>query len=111
MDKKAKKSPTQRRPRARALKMARPRPPFLNMEVSVGGAPARPRWCARATPFRNAQDKDLERPRVDGRTHLNEGYFVDFTFPGHGPSISQAQFDLYGGGTAEAHHTFSHFSL
>ncbi|MED6175428.1 hypothetical protein PIB30_078226, partial [Stylosanthes scabra] len=104
MDKKPKKSPTQRRLRARALKMARPRPPFLNMEVSVGGAPARPRWCARPTPFRNAQDKDLARPhdgdgarpRGDGRTHLNEGYFGNFTFPGHGPSISQPQFDLYG---------------
>ncbi|MED6160525.1 hypothetical protein PIB30_052186 [Stylosanthes scabra] len=73
MDKKPKKSPTQRQPRARALKMARPRPPFLNMEVSVGGAPARPRWCACAAPFRNAQDKDLASPRGDGRTHLNEG--------------------------------------
>ncbi|MED6172350.1 hypothetical protein PIB30_049264 [Stylosanthes scabra] len=109
MDKKPKKSPTQHRPRARALTMAHPRPPFLNMEVSVGGAPARPSWRTRATPFRNAQDKDLARPRGDGRTHLNEGYFGDFTFPGHGPSISQAQFDLYGGGTAEAQHTFSHF--
>ncbi|MED6209650.1 hypothetical protein PIB30_056783 [Stylosanthes scabra] len=96
--------------------MAHPRPPFLNMEVSVGGAPAQPRWCARATPYRNAQDKDLVRsrdgvvrPRGDDRTHLNEGYFGDFTFPGHVPSISQAQFDLYGGGTAEAQHTFSHF--
>ncbi|MED6172036.1 hypothetical protein PIB30_046424 [Stylosanthes scabra] len=104
-----KKSLTQRRLRARALKMARPRPPFLNMEVSVGGALAQPRWCARATPFRNAQDKDLTRPRGDDRIHLNEGYFGDFTFPGHGSSISQAQFDLYGGGTAEAQHTFSHF--
>ncbi|MED6225102.1 hypothetical protein PIB30_090520 [Stylosanthes scabra] len=28
--------------RWRALEMARPRPPFLNMEVSVGGAPAPP---------------------------------------------------------------------
>ncbi|MED6110141.1 hypothetical protein PIB30_040199 [Stylosanthes scabra] len=111
MDKKPKKSPTQRRPRARAraLKMARPRPPFLNMKVSVGGAPARSRWCASATLFRNAQDKDLARPRGDARTHLNEGYFGDFTFLGHGPSISQAQFDLYEGGIAEPQHTFSHF--
>ncbi|MED6182646.1 hypothetical protein PIB30_030497 [Stylosanthes scabra] len=52
---------------------ARLHPPFLNMEVFIGGAPARPRWCAHATPFRNAQDKDLARPRGDGRTHLNEG--------------------------------------
>ncbi|MED6186815.1 hypothetical protein PIB30_070340 [Stylosanthes scabra] len=79
------------------------------MEVFDGGAPARPRWCARATPFRNVQDTDLTRPRDDDRTHLNEGYFGNFTFPGHGPSISQAQFDLYGGGTTEAQHTFSHF--
>ncbi|MED6145132.1 hypothetical protein PIB30_022130, partial [Stylosanthes scabra] len=56
---KAKKSPTQRRPRARALKMVRPRPPFLNMEVSVGGAPAPP-------PFHNAQDKDIARPGDGG---------------------------------------------
>ncbi|MED6186693.1 hypothetical protein PIB30_069220, partial [Stylosanthes scabra] len=103
MNKKPKKSPTQRRPCARALKMARPRPPFLNMEVSVGGPPARSRWRVRATPFRNAQDKDLARPRDgDGapvrrwQIHLNEGYFGDFTFSGHGPSIFQAQFDLYG---------------
>ncbi|MED6208139.1 hypothetical protein PIB30_042403 [Stylosanthes scabra] len=116
MDKKPKKSPTQRRPRARALKMARPRPPFLNMEVSVGGMPAQPRWRARATPFRNDQDKDLARPRDWGgaparrrQIHLNEGYFGDFTFPGHDPSIFQAQFDLYGGGTAGAQHRFSHF--
>ncbi|MED6160908.1 hypothetical protein PIB30_055647 [Stylosanthes scabra] len=116
MDKKPKKSQTQYQPRARALKMARPRPPFLNMEVSVGGAPARPRWHARATLFRNDQDKDLARPRNgvgaparQRQIHLNEGYFGDFTFPGHGPSIFQAQFDLYGGGTAEAQHTFSHF--
>ncbi|MED6108113.1 hypothetical protein PIB30_020383 [Stylosanthes scabra] len=79
------------------------------MEVFVGGAPARPRWCARATPFRNAQDKDVARLRGDDRTHLNEGYFGYFTFPSHGPFISQAQFDLYGGETAEAQHTFSHF--
>ncbi|MED6157173.1 hypothetical protein PIB30_020840 [Stylosanthes scabra] len=65
-DKKPKKSPTMRQPRARAPKMARPRPPFLNMEVLVGGAPARPILCARATPFRNAQDKDLARPRDRG---------------------------------------------
>ncbi|MED6169272.1 hypothetical protein PIB30_019915, partial [Stylosanthes scabra] len=52
---------------------------------------------------------EVARPRGGGRTHLNEGYFGDFTFPGQGPSISQAQFDLYGGGTAEAQHTFSHF--
>ncbi|MED6132335.1 hypothetical protein PIB30_018173 [Stylosanthes scabra] len=63
---KAKKNPTQHRPRACALKMARPCPPFFNMEVSVGGAPARPRWCARATLFHNAQDKDLTRPRDGG---------------------------------------------
>ncbi|MED6161495.1 hypothetical protein PIB30_061236 [Stylosanthes scabra] len=61
MDKKPKKSPTQRQLRACALDMARPRPPFLNMEVSNGGALVRPRWCARATPSRNAQDKDLVR--------------------------------------------------
>ncbi|MED6207092.1 hypothetical protein PIB30_032673 [Stylosanthes scabra] len=66
IDKKPKKSPTQRRPRVRALKMARPHPPFLNMEVSVGGAPAQPRWCARATPFCNAQHKDLARLRDGG---------------------------------------------
>ncbi|MED6163612.1 hypothetical protein PIB30_081663 [Stylosanthes scabra] len=96
--------------------MARTRPPFLNMEVSIGGVPARPRWRARATPFRNAQDKYLAHPRDgDGASarrrqiHLNEGYFGDFTFPGHGPSIFQAQFDLYEGGTVEAQHTFSYF--
>ncbi|MED6209357.1 hypothetical protein PIB30_053906 [Stylosanthes scabra] len=63
MDKKPKKSPTQCQPRSRALKMARPRPLFLNMKVSVGGAPARLRWCAHTTPFCNAQDKDLACPR------------------------------------------------
>ncbi|MED6166586.1 hypothetical protein PIB30_110757, partial [Stylosanthes scabra] len=83
---------------------ARPRPPLLNGEVSVGGAPARPRWCARATPFRNAQDKDTARLHGGGsvparrqQNSLNEGYFGDFTFSGQGPSISQAQFDLYVG--------------
>ncbi|MED6226153.1 hypothetical protein PIB30_100675, partial [Stylosanthes scabra] len=56
MDKKPKKSPTQRRPRARALKMARPRPPFLNMEVSVGGAPAPPHFVTPKT--RTSRDGD-----------------------------------------------------
>ncbi|MED6139961.1 hypothetical protein PIB30_088690 [Stylosanthes scabra] len=94
----------------------RPRPPLLNGEVSVGGAPARPRWCARATPFCNAQDKDTARSHGGGgapagrqQNSLNEGYFWDFTFPGQDPSISQAQFDLYGGGTAETQQAFSHF--
>ncbi|MED6159400.1 hypothetical protein PIB30_042025 [Stylosanthes scabra] len=57
---------------------------------------------------------EVARLRGGGRTHLNEGYFGDFTFSGQCPSISQAQFDLYGGGTVEAQHTFSHlinFSL
>ncbi|MED6171171.1 hypothetical protein PIB30_038253 [Stylosanthes scabra] len=95
---------------------ARPRPPLLNGEVSVGGAPAGPRWCARATPFINAQDKDTARARGGGgapvrrqQNSLNEGYFGDFTFPGQGPSIFQPQFDLYGGGTAETQQAFSHF--
>ncbi|MED6219761.1 hypothetical protein PIB30_038690 [Stylosanthes scabra] len=61
-------------------------------------------WWARATPFRNTQDKDTANPHSGGGTlarrqqnSLNEGYFGNFTFPGQGPSISQAQFDLYGG--------------
>ncbi|MED6180453.1 hypothetical protein PIB30_010382 [Stylosanthes scabra] len=74
-----------------------PAAPLLNGEVSVGGAPARSRRCGRATLFRNAQDKDTARPRDSSRTHLNEGYFGDFTFPDQSPSLSQAQFDLYGG--------------
>ncbi|MED6197192.1 hypothetical protein PIB30_054356 [Stylosanthes scabra] len=61
--------------------MARPRPPLLNGEVFIGGAPVRPRWCARATPFRNAQDKDTTNPHGGGgaparrqQNSLNEGY-------------------------------------
>ncbi|MED6167459.1 hypothetical protein PIB30_002941 [Stylosanthes scabra] len=93
-----------------------PAPPLLNGEVSIGGAPAQPRWRTRATLFRNLYDKDTARPRDGGgaparRQHisLNEGYFGEFTFPGIGPSIAQTQFDLYGGGTAEAQQAFSHF--
>ncbi|MED6217204.1 hypothetical protein PIB30_015538 [Stylosanthes scabra] len=60
---KAKKEPN-------SASTARPRPPFLNMEVSVGGAPARPKWCARATPFRNAQEKGPRAPaRWGWRAH------------------------------------------
>ncbi|MED6209350.1 hypothetical protein PIB30_053800 [Stylosanthes scabra] len=74
MDKKPKKSPTQRRPRARGLKMARPRPPFLNMEVSVGGAPARPRLHAHATPFRNGQYKARRGWRARAATAKRQGF-------------------------------------
>ncbi|MED6210992.1 hypothetical protein PIB30_069386 [Stylosanthes scabra] len=105
---KAKKSPTQRQPRARALKMARPCPPFLNKEVFVNrapadpdGAPAPPTFVTPKTKASRARAMKVARPRGNDRTHLNEGYFGDFTFPGQGLSISQAQFDLYGGGTAE----------
>ncbi|MED6126000.1 hypothetical protein PIB30_074094 [Stylosanthes scabra] len=109
MDKKAEKSPTQRQPRARALLsliwkfplVARPRDPDC--------APTPPHFVTPKTRTSRACAMGVARPRSDGRTHLNEGYFGDFTFPGHGPSISHAQFDLYGGGTAEAQHTFSHF--
>ncbi|MED6109557.1 hypothetical protein PIB30_034867 [Stylosanthes scabra] len=109
MDKKPKRSPTQRRPCARALLSLIWKFPLVARPRDPDGAPAPP-------PFRNAQDKDIARrrdgggaPCGDDRIHLNEGYFEDFTFPGHGPSISQAQLNLYGGGTVEAQHTFSHF--
>ncbi|MED6123156.1 hypothetical protein PIB30_046597 [Stylosanthes scabra] len=106
---KAKKSPIQRRPRARALLsliwkfslVARPRDP--------DGAPAPPHFVTPKTRTSRARVMEVVRLRGGNITHLNEGYFGDFTFPGQGPSISQAQFDLYGGGTAEAQHTFSHF--
>ncbi|MED6114548.1 hypothetical protein PIB30_081325 [Stylosanthes scabra] len=81
--------------------VARPRDP--------DGAPVPPHFVTPETRTLRARAIRVARSRGDGRTHLNEGYFGDFTFPGHDPSISQAQFDLYGGGTAEAQHTFSHF--
>ncbi|MED6182579.1 hypothetical protein PIB30_029828 [Stylosanthes scabra] len=71
--------------------------------------PRHPHFVTPKTRTSRARAIEVARPRGDGKIHLNEGYFGDFTFPGHGPSISQAQFDLYGGGTAEAQHTFSHF--
>ncbi|MED6210941.1 hypothetical protein PIB30_068877 [Stylosanthes scabra] len=102
--------------RAPAPSRWRARAPLLNEEVSVGGAPARPRWRARATLFRNLHDKDMARPCDGGgaparrqQISLNESYFGEFTFPGLGLSIGQAQLDLYGGGTAEAQQAFSHF--
>ncbi|MED6160595.1 hypothetical protein PIB30_052860, partial [Stylosanthes scabra] len=107
MDKKPKKSPTQRQPRACALKMARSYPRFLNMEVFVGGAPAPPHFVTPKTRTSRARAMEVARPCGDGKTHLNEGYFGDFTFSGQAPSISQAQFDLYGGGIAEAQHSLS----
>ncbi|MED6153474.1 hypothetical protein PIB30_102333 [Stylosanthes scabra] len=64
MDKKPKKKPNLASTAPSRWRAARP--PFLNMEVFVGGAPARPRRGARTTPFRNAQDKDLTRPRDGG---------------------------------------------
>ncbi|MED6149504.1 hypothetical protein PIB30_063192, partial [Stylosanthes scabra] len=63
---KAKKEPNTASTAHPRPKDAHPRPPLLKMEVFVGGAPARPRWRARDTPFRNAQDKDLARPRDGG---------------------------------------------
>ncbi|MED6156257.1 hypothetical protein PIB30_012818, partial [Stylosanthes scabra] len=76
--------------------MARWRPPYLMGSFplvahprDLDGAPAPPYFV---TPTKVT----AARPCHDGRTHLNEGYFGDFTFPGQGPSISQAQFDLYG---------------
>ncbi|MED6205964.1 hypothetical protein PIB30_022568 [Stylosanthes scabra] len=106
---KAKNSPIQCRSRARALPMACPRFPLLNEEVSVGGAPALsdgtpapPHFVMPKIRTPHARAVEVTRPRDGSRTHLNEGYFGDFTFPGQGPSISQALFDLYwGGGTAE----------
>ncbi|MED6145112.1 hypothetical protein PIB30_021921 [Stylosanthes scabra] len=59
VDKKPKKKPNPVLDRA-------PVPPLLNGEVSVGGPPARPRWPARATLFRNLHDKDMARPRDRG---------------------------------------------
>ncbi|MED6219241.1 hypothetical protein PIB30_033947 [Stylosanthes scabra] len=73
------------------------------------GAPAPPHIVTPKTSTSRTRAMEVARPRGDSRTHLNEGYFGDFTFPGLCPSISQAQFDLYGGGIAEAQHTFSHF--
>ncbi|MED6163930.1 hypothetical protein PIB30_084870 [Stylosanthes scabra] len=52
------KSPNQPSPRGRTLCMACPRPPFLMRKLSFGGAAARPRWRACATPFHNDQDSD-----------------------------------------------------
>ncbi|MED6136729.1 hypothetical protein PIB30_058492 [Stylosanthes scabra] len=56
------KSPNLHRPRGRTLCMARPRPLYLMRKSSVGGAAAKPRWRARATLFRNAQDKESRAP-------------------------------------------------
>ncbi|MED6110145.1 hypothetical protein PIB30_040203, partial [Stylosanthes scabra] len=44
---------------------------------------------------------EMARPRHSDRMHLNEAYFGEFTFPGQGPAISQAQFLYYRGRTAE----------
>ncbi|MED6175659.1 hypothetical protein PIB30_080518 [Stylosanthes scabra] len=101
LDKKPKKSPTKRQPRARALlslirkslPVTRPRDP--------DGAPVPPHFVTPKTRTLRVRAMEVAHPRGDSRIHLNEGYFGDFTFPGQGPSISQAQFDLYGGGTAE----------
>ncbi|MED6210350.1 hypothetical protein PIB30_063295 [Stylosanthes scabra] len=51
----------------------------------------------------------ISAPAWRRQISLNEVYFGEFTFPGLGPSIAQAQFDLYGGGTAEAQQAISHF--
>ncbi|MED6202078.1 hypothetical protein PIB30_101774, partial [Stylosanthes scabra] len=107
--KKAKKSPSQRRPRARALLSLIWKFPLLARPRDPDGGPVPPHFVTPKTKTSRARAMEIVRSRGDGRTHLNEGYFGDFTFPGHGPSISQAQFNLYGGGTAEAQHTFSHF--
>ncbi|MED6220379.1 hypothetical protein PIB30_044258 [Stylosanthes scabra] len=106
---KAKKSPTQRRPRARALLFLIWKFPLIARLRDPDGAPAPPHFVMPKTRTSRAHAIEVARLRGDDRIHLNEGYFGDFIFPGHGPSISQAQFDLYGGGTAEAQQTFSHF--
>ncbi|MED6197412.1 hypothetical protein PIB30_056294 [Stylosanthes scabra] len=102
MDKKPKKSPTQRRPSSRALLSLIWKFPLVGHPRDPDGAPAPPHFVTPKTRTSRARSMGVARPHGDGRTHLNEGYFGDFTFPGHGPSISQAQFDLYGGGTADA---------
>ncbi|MED6109633.1 hypothetical protein PIB30_035416 [Stylosanthes scabra] len=108
MDKKPKKpnsastAPAPSRWRARTLPSLIWKFPLVARPRDPDGAPAPPHFVTPKTSTSCAQAMELARPRGDGRTHLNEGYFWDFTFPGHGPSISQAQFDLYGGGTAEA---------
>ncbi|MED6108174.1 hypothetical protein PIB30_021122 [Stylosanthes scabra] len=109
MDKKPKKSLTQRRPRARALLSLMRKSPLVARPRDPDSAFAPPHFVTPKTRTSRARGMGVARPRGDGRTHLNEGYFGDFTFPGHDPSISQAQLDLYGGGIAEAQHTFSHF--
>ncbi|MED6186006.1 hypothetical protein PIB30_062597 [Stylosanthes scabra] len=60
MNKKPKKSPTQSRTHARSLKMARPCPPFLNMEVSVGGTPAPPDFVTPKTRTSRARTATAE---------------------------------------------------
>ncbi|MED6168493.1 hypothetical protein PIB30_012222 [Stylosanthes scabra] len=109
MDKKAKKEPN-------SALTARLYPPYLIWKFPLvvrprdpDDAPMPPHFVTPKTRTSRARQMGVARPRDDGGTHLKEGYFGDFTFLGHGPSISQAQFDLYGGGTAEAQHTFSHF--
>ncbi|MED6218695.1 hypothetical protein PIB30_028781 [Stylosanthes scabra] len=109
MYKKPKKSPTQRRPHARALLSLMSKSPLVACQRDPDGVPAPPHFVTPKTRTSCARAMGVARSRGDGITHLNEGYFGDFTFPGHDPSISQAQFDLYGGGTAKAQHTFSHF--
>ncbi|MED6173085.1 hypothetical protein PIB30_055984 [Stylosanthes scabra] len=103
MDKKPKKIPT------RALLSLIWKFPLVARPRDPDGAPVPPHFVTPKTRTSRTHAIGVARPRGDVRTHLNEVYFGDFTFPSHGPSISQAQFDLYGGGTAEAQHTFSHF--
>ncbi|MED6139005.1 hypothetical protein PIB30_079817, partial [Stylosanthes scabra] len=116
MDKKPKRAqlsvdraPTPSRWRARALLSLIWKFPLVARPRNPDGVPAPPHFETPKTRTSRVRAMGVARSRGVGRTHLNEGYFGDFTFPGHGPSISQAQFDLYGGGTAEAQHTFSHF--
>ncbi|MED6182690.1 hypothetical protein PIB30_031012 [Stylosanthes scabra] len=103
------RAPAPSRWRARALISLIWKFPLVAHPRDPDGALVPPHFVTPKTKTSRARAMEVARPRNGGRTHLNEGYFWDFTFPGQRPSISQAQFDLYGGGTAEAQHTFSHF--
>ncbi|MED6207717.1 hypothetical protein PIB30_038274 [Stylosanthes scabra] len=114
MDKKLKmaqpsvnRAPAPSRWRDRALLSLIWKFPMVARLRNPDGAPAPPYFVTPKTRTLHARVMEVARPRVGGRTHSNEVYFGDFTFPGQGPSISQAQFDLFGGGTAEAQHTHS----
>ncbi|MED6125565.1 hypothetical protein PIB30_069668 [Stylosanthes scabra] len=116
MDKKPKRAqlsvdraPVSSRWRARALLSLIWKFPLVARQRDPDGAPAPPHFVTPKTRISRVHAMGVARPRGDGRTHLNECYFGNFTFPSHGPSISQAQFDLYGGRIAEAQHTLSHF--